>query len=534
MDQDRCSPIMEVNVGNPLGVCEEAPNPLQKVTGGSLYEMTYHDTSIHPALISPGYETLQQFQMTGPEMGQLFQYWFAQPDNPRGAVCDWVIDNYDYLQTWIPRTYPRIIVENPNRLVEPLTLVALVLSSVSLFFVVLTAIETTRRQHCKVMRYAQLDFLWILIVGLGLVSLGSILLSLPPTDGLCVAMAWFTNVGYTLELVPLIVKGAAIYRLMAAAKRLRHIVLNRKKLFGVVFFLSGIVVVFLIVWTAVDPPRKQAEYDVMSSDGQLTEEGETVVFRTLFCISESNRWGYTSVGWHLTMLVIATVQTFQTRSIRKEINESQTLTLMIYSHFMFVCLRLVSLFLEDQSLSEADMMHVQSIIYSLDCTATIVIYFVPKFAASREEGSQTDTNDVIQDNDGDMLDDRQSSESQTVKQLRLLAAVATARYKEQQQKPQESAHGFGSLSQSRSRRRRSSLTTKDLEAATAKKNSFYMNPALVQSVTALGIEPEAFTKSMEDYGRDFLHNCDHDDMDDNDGGHDLEDTSMPSEEGMSR
>ena len=56
------------------------------------------------------------------------------------------------------------------------------------------------------MRFSQWEFLILLLMGLLLVSEGSILLAIPPTNASCVAVQWLVGIGYTLELVPLIVK----------------------------------------------------------------------------------------------------------------------------------------------------------------------------------------------------------------------------------------------------------------------------------------------------------------------------------------
>lgn len=238
-----------------------------------------------------------------------------------------------------------------------------------------------------------------------------------------------------------------------------------------VLLLSGSVVVFLIVWTTVvDPPRKQAEYEISDV---LTDQSETVVFPTHFCSSDSNGWVYASVGWHLLMLVIATVQTIQTRAIRREINESQILAVFIYSHFIFACLRIVTLFLNDSS-SMSHMMLARSIIDSLDCTAAIIIYFMPKVVASRDES-----------NDAMPMDSSHAAMGEADKQqhsglLRLLAAVATAQYEREQNENRRLQDRAGGVAIREASRKPSSLTTKDLEEAFSR-----ITPAFAESEAAL-------------------------------------------------
>ena len=58
------------------------------------------------------------------------------------------------------------------------------------------------------------------------------------------------QVGYTLELVPLMVKIAALNRLMAAAAQMRRVTLKRRNLFLAVAVILGLVIVFLILWNS--------------------------------------------------------------------------------------------------------------------------------------------------------------------------------------------------------------------------------------------------------------------------------------------
>jgi len=193
-----------------------------------------------------------------------------------------------------------------------------------------------------------------------------------------------------MELVPLIVKVAAINRLMSSARKLRRVVLNRSTLFIGVAVLNSVMVVCLISWTILDPPKRQAK-DQLSE--KMTEAGETIVIINYHCDSEHDGWMYTALSWNTLLLVIATVLAFQSRNVRQEFNESQTLTTMIYSHFMFLVLRLVSFLLKDRKeLNESDLTSIRSIIHSTDAIATICIYFIPKFFAkserSRNSGSK--------------------------------------------------------------------------------------------------------------------------------------------------
>jgi hypothetical protein len=92
---------------------------------------------------------------------------------------------------------------------------------------------------------------------------------------------------------------------------------------------------------------------------------------------------------------------------------------MIYSQFIFVCLRVASLFLDKEFL-ESEGAYARSIIYSMDCIVTVSVYFVPKLI-SKDIEFETSEHMV---------------ESSTVKKLRMLAAVATAQHERQMRRLQ--------------------------------------------------------------------------------------------------
>jgi hypothetical protein len=146
--------------------------------------------------------------------------------------------------------------------------------------------------------------------------------------------------------------------------------------------ISSLMALFLILWTTLDPPRGEAEYHLSNN---VKQNGETVVTVLLYCGSKSDVWRFLAVGWNTLLLTSATVLAFQTRKLpgQQDFSESQTLATLIYSHFVFVVLRVVTFFL---SVDESILTQFRSMLYSFDTMATLLIYFVPKFMA--EDGRE--------------------------------------------------------------------------------------------------------------------------------------------------
>ncbi|CAB9518445.1 Gamma-aminobutyric acid (GABA) B receptor [Seminavis robusta] len=363
--------------GDKRGACDEAPQLLQKIVGSGLYQRTY-ESGIDPAKQSPAYEAVKAFQLSELQIGTILQQWINRNQDrygfdPRHATCMWLRENLEYLEDFIPRQFPRVGHEQ-NILEAPLFYAAIALGTLATLMTIVVTVLTYRRRNGYVMRFSQVEFLFLLLLGLLFVSVGSILLAIPPSNGSCVAISWLVGLGYTLELVPLIVKVAAINRLMSAAKKFKRVVLTQQQLFGTVAMFTSIMVVFLVLWSAIDTPERQGEYTLTD---ETTEDGEHIVIVGYYCKSNSDAWRYLAVLWHCILLICATVLAFQTRNLQAGFSESTVLAMMIYSHFVFVMLRVISFLLEG-TISESYMAGLRSLIYSSDAIVTMCVYFVPK------------------------------------------------------------------------------------------------------------------------------------------------------------
>ncbi|KAL7569548.1 hypothetical protein ACA910_013917 [Epithemia clementina (nom. ined.)] len=401
---ERCSSDPQVRMGDALGVCAEPTHNIRRALSTTVYPLSKNPNTPE-ALWSPAHELLTDLALTDLQIGEIFDYWYNNNNNnaedeegqygldPREATCRWLVDHFDLVKSMIPKTFPRVVEENDSIYNDPLQRVAIAMSSISMVVTILTVLGTIKLRHKPAVRHAQVEFLFLLLVGLLLVSVDSILWAIRPTDVICVAAMWLMNVGYTLELVPLIVKVAAINRLVEASRRLKRIQLSRRKLFEVVFALVFLVIVFMICWTVLDPPRRVAEY--VLTDKVTFVGGETIVEAIYHCNSSAGGWRTASVFWHALLLLTATVLAFQTRNVRDEFNESRILAILIYSHFVFVLFR-VSIFALEDSLGVWRSARFISLVVSCDVLATCGIYFCPKFCASDDQDRKFNASSVLQ------------------------------------------------------------------------------------------------------------------------------------------
>jgi len=379
----RCEGDFAAQVGSAVGACADPPRPLYRSLTSSLETMS-SSLELPLAQQSPAYDAISALKLTDLDLNDIFAHWLEKGVDKYGydgreAACTWVTDNFAYIQTAMPKTYPRVVQQQTSTDGELIRLVAFVVSSIGFVVNVVSALLTIRNRQLKSFVKAQIEFIWLIVGGLLMVSLCAVVLSFRPSDLSCSAVLWLMNLGYTLELAPLIVKMAAINRIMVATAKMKRVVLKMPHLFGVVGALLLVVMTCLTAWMIVDTPHETIQYDLTTDTTLL---GESIVSSTSYCSSmDDNTWNYMSLTWHSVLLLFAAVLAFQTRSIPRDVNESHTLAIMIYSHFVFLVLRAI-LFLIQSKLSKSHSSLYLSLILSLDTVATCVIYFFPKFFGS--------------------------------------------------------------------------------------------------------------------------------------------------------
>ena len=432
----RCAVEQDLRVGEPEGVCDESAEAKQKIFSTALRYVSKGD-HIKEAFKSPAYDALRAFQLSNLQLGQIFDLYvtgnWSSPFAKRGfgmrdSVCEWVVENIEDLVQFVPTTYPRQVKTFKRDVAsEPFKLAAIICALVSIVMTVLvfTAVVIYRRKAA--IKRALLEFLFLLLAGIMFVSLGSLSSALPVTEARCIVSVWLTNVGYTLELVPLVVKQAALNHILRQSQVFRRTVVRKKSLYKVSATIVAMVVVVLIAWTIVDPPTAAGSYNLEKSetgipqtvlDSLLGEEngdvlggnpqgengfyivpgsgisfGDTTIVETLHCKSKDwSHWWTLFAGWQALNLLIAAVLAYQSRGMREDVVETKTLAMMIYNHILFLVLRTTTFILQAQDSTEDQLMFqwIRSILNSADVLMTLSIYFLPKFFLQpvRRRGSE--------------------------------------------------------------------------------------------------------------------------------------------------
>jgi protein-S-isoprenylcysteine O-methyltransferase Ste14 len=114
---------------------------------------------------------------------------------------------------------------------------------------------------------------------------------------------------------------------------MQRININPQSLLIRVIIWISLIIVFLVVWTVYDPPAVE-EYR------HLNQQDSTIVSIDRECKSEAIFWEVAQASLQALLLLICAIFAFQSRKV-SIVNDSRVLAQLVYSHFMFMILRLM-------------------------------------------------------------------------------------------------------------------------------------------------------------------------------------------------
>jgi hypothetical protein len=186
---ESCESNLTMRVGPPEAACTNPAESLSKLITGKLYELI-HDPKIPEAAVSPAHDMLRRFRINEIQLGQLFDLWENEP-TPRDAVCKWVVENYDYFQSMVPYSYPRIVEEQTH---TAFAYGMLGLGIAAACVVTGICFLVNHFKYKPSVHFAQLDFLYMLLSGSFLVTIGAIIIALPASNGTCIVSCQNSNI----------------------------------------------------------------------------------------------------------------------------------------------------------------------------------------------------------------------------------------------------------------------------------------------------------------------------------------------------
>ena len=266
--------------------------------------------------MNPAYFVYQELTMTSVELQDIMSTWVRRGVDKYGfdlrhASCEWVADNLDFIaKSLIPESHPRTFSVTKNSI---LTIVAMTIGAISVltsFSIVVGVVYKYKKGILP--KAAQFEFLFLLSSGLVLVAIGGLLLGVEPSAGTCTTSVWMINIGYTLQLVPTLIRVGAILKIVSQSKKMKIVKVSKKKLLVRSVVLSAVAAVYSGFWTFFDMPQS---YSSLNVTDEQNEYGETLVSVSHYCESESNYWTFISFAIQAFLLSCASSLAYQMRKL---------------------------------------------------------------------------------------------------------------------------------------------------------------------------------------------------------------------------
>lgn len=147
------------------------------------------------------------------------------------------------------------------------------------------------------------------------------------------------RLGYTLAIVPILIKVSVINKLAKVGMGCKRVEIDRNQFKKILTVTVCILFLFLVLWTSIDIPRKTEQY-------AMSKQNIADFNVSIGCESRRVEWKIVAYGWEFLLLLSATIITFQSRDVIQQLNESHSLTLMVYSHFMFVIVSVLTMVMD--------------------------------------------------------------------------------------------------------------------------------------------------------------------------------------------
>eukprot|EP00934_Nitzschia_sp_Nitz4_P001250 Nitzschia sp. Nitz4//scaffold195_size40117//9703//13668//NITZ4_007574-RA/size40117-processed-gene-0.24-mRNA-1//-1//CDS//3329540359//1250//frame0 len=375
-EEQRCSESLLERAGDQRGFCGDDVQAIRRLVSSNLQKHSY-DRSISDAERSPAYEFYNNIEINNLDLSLIMSKWASKKLDPYGydardAVCEWIVQNLDNVRDLLPTGYPRTVVSRSDYRSGYL-IFARVLGGIVCGIAIVCISICEKYKNTEAMVYAQPIFLKLILIGFLLIASGAILMTYTPSFGICVGSVWLILLGFTIELVPVLVKTAAINRLIRSSKKFRRVNVTRGRMMLQVAVVFAFVVTALLVWTVMEASRGVESYRV-SKGGDAT-----LIEVDLECSRSNSSFSFVDIVWQVLLLLIASVLAFQSRDVMKQLNDSKTLAMMVYSHFLFVIIRLVLNYIDfSDAIPGSVSSAVMSCNYSLDAFFAMCIYVVPK------------------------------------------------------------------------------------------------------------------------------------------------------------
>lgn len=175
----------------------------------------------------------------------------------------------------------------------------------------------------------------VILAGIYITYISTLVILPEPTDSLCTAFPWFLGIGFTFVYGCLFIKTWTLYRVWLDAEKFKKTQLTPMTIMKGISVAVLLEIVFLVVWTIIDPPRAKL-HKMVGGEYMLQCQTENITFWAIF-IAIKGAW-----------LIFGAVLSVVTRRIMREFNHSTSIAYAIYNIFALLVLAVpLAMTLED-------------------------------------------------------------------------------------------------------------------------------------------------------------------------------------------
>eukprot|EP00026_Physarum_polycephalum_P000095 Phypoly_transcript_00095.p1 GENE.Phypoly_transcript_00095~~Phypoly_transcript_00095.p1 ORF type:complete len:2248 (+),score=271.90 Phypoly_transcript_00095:220-6963(+) len=161
----------------------------------------------------------------------------------------------------------------------------------------------------------------VIIIGTLFAYAAALVLLPRQTDALCVAFPWLLGVGFILTYGSLFIKTWALFNAWHAATQFKRVNVTPRMIIQVIGLCLLVEIIFLIIWTVVDPPKLRL-HKLVDSSYQYQCESKHPTFWIIFC-TVKGLW-----------LIFGAVLSVLTRNVTIEYSESKNIAYAVYNDLL--------------------------------------------------------------------------------------------------------------------------------------------------------------------------------------------------------
>jgi hypothetical protein len=230
----------------------------------------------------------------------------------------------------------------------------------------------------RIIKFSQRHFLHVTLLGLLISNLNTFLMCLPAQVTNCVVVPWLGHLSYAITFSCLFAKTWRVAKI-ANNTMMRKVKVTNLSLWIRIAAICTIVMMYLTVWTIIDPPKPVT---TLTGRQSVVGDAEKIVrFQYKVCASSTQWWSEGLLFFEFAMLMYGVSLAIQTRNVHEVFAESKYIGISIYN-ICFVGVVVVSaiygLKVEVQYGPEF-LLSLQAGAVQFSSSLTAAVIFLPKF-----------------------------------------------------------------------------------------------------------------------------------------------------------